>query len=147
MILKLFNIKTTIDDSGKISLYNGFKLKWEQLTANMVPKLPSGTEIVFSLSINDDDILNGKNGIVWATSHKMQAEIIHNALMAQHIDSKILKLQKEHESLYFLMISNSKEIEEVINYIWKADNGLRLKPDWFYPEGEPNKSFEKWLNG
>ena len=42
---------------------------------------------------------------------------------------------------------DESDISEAINFVWKSDTGLRLKPDWSYPEGELNKSFEQWLSG
>jgi hypothetical protein len=50
-------------------------------------------------------------------------------------------------ALLLIKIDNNKDIEEAMDFIWRKESGLRLMPDWTYAGGEPNKSFEKWLNG
>jgi hypothetical protein len=147
MIMSLFNIKAMVGETGRIILAGGKPMSWETLSENISLQLPKRTDIIISVSINCDDLIKGKNGIVWATTQLMQAEIIQNALMAQQIGSSLLKLVLEDCKLHLIQISNTSELDEVMNFIWKSESGLRLKPDWTYPAGEPNKSFNQWLDG
>ena len=53
----------------------------------------------------------------------------------------------ESIDMFLIAITNEKDTKVAIDFIWEGHNGLRLKPDWSYPQGETNKSFEQWLNG
>ena len=84
---------------------------------------------------------------MWATYSMRQAEIIHNTLLAQNINSEINNINIGKEKLFLLKVTNQPDINEAIDFIWKGGSGLNLKPDWTYSEGETNKSFEQWLSG
>jgi hypothetical protein len=43
-------------------------------------------------------------------------------------------------------VNQKEDIKEVIEFIKNDKIGLRLKPDWDYPDSERNQSFELWLN-
>ena len=92
-------------------------------------------------------MLLGHGGFVWATLHVGQAEIIQSTLLAQHINSEIKTIATSKMKLYALRIVKENDIEDAVNFIWQSQEGLRLKPDWVYPEGEKNASFEQWLGG
>ena len=57
------------------------------------------------------------------------------------------RIEIDSDNLITIKILNTKDINPVIEFIWKSESGLRLKPDWVYPAGEINKSFELWLSG
>lgn len=122
-------------------------LQWENLSDKSFPKLPSGTTVELSLTIDENIFLSGINGIVWATVDPRQAEVIHNTLLVQNIESEVVKIEAGEENLIVIKVVNTKDIDTVTEFIWKSSSGLRLKPDWEYPSGESNKSFELWLNG
>ena len=92
-------------------------------------------------------LVSGEYGIVWASWDLRQAEVLHNALLAQNITSAIGEVELDEGFLLLIIIDNQKHIAEALDFIWRKEAGLRLKPDWTYPAGEPNRSFEKWLNG
>jgi len=131
---------------GKIILDNKKLFEWNELTAEMPPDLQEDSSLEITISFDENDFLSGKNGIVWATYDLRQAEIIQNSLLAQHINSEVKKINLIGNIFFALKISNESEVNDSINFIWKSKSGLRLKPDWSYPAGETNKSFEQWLN-
>ena len=141
-------IKGYYQDSGIMRMDNGYNLdlllldeKWE------IPKVPYGTKINLCIKYEEIDFLNGTSGIVWATYNYAQADTIKNALFIQNIFGEIKESKLVNTVLYNLHISNGKEISRAIDFIWRDDNGLRLKPDWHYRKDEINTSFTKWLNG
>lgn len=131
---------------GKIILDNKKLFEWNELTAEMPPDLQEDSSLEITISFDENDFLSGKNGIVWATYDLRQAEIIQNSLLALHINSEVKKINLIGNIFFALKISNESEVNDSINFIWKSKSGLRLKPDWSYPAGETNKSFEQWLN-
>jgi hypothetical protein len=113
----------------------------------ILPELPQGTPIDIDISIDEQTLISGEYGIVWATWDLRQAEVLQNALLAQEITSVMGKIELDEAVLLLIIIDNGEDAIEAMNFIWRKEDGLRLKPDWTYPDGEPNKSFEKWLNG
>lgn len=91
------------------------------------------------------EYLSGKDGIVWATYRQRQSQIIHNALLAQDIHSEISKNSVENNDLFLIKVTNKADVQNALNFIWKSNSGLRLIPDWHYPPGTSNTSFEHWL--
>jgi hypothetical protein len=142
-------VKTTgiFNPNGELILHPGISVSWKSLSTKNIPDLPPGTHIDIDISLNEHTILSGEYGIVWATWDQRQAEVICNALLAQNITSVKGKIELDEGNLLILIIDNNKDINEAMDFIWRKEGGLKLKPDWSYPEGEPNKSFEKWLNG
>jgi hypothetical protein len=145
--LKILVTKGIFNHDGKIVLNSMRTVHWRDLTDEKLPQLPAGTSIDLSISIEESIFLSGVNGIVWATYDSRQAEIIHNTLTAQQISSEIQRIEPVNRVIFLIKITNTKDLYDVMEFIWKSNGGLRLKPDWSYPEGEANKSFELWLNG
>ena len=146
----ILKAKGTYYSEGEIVL-NPFKtIRWKDLSDKNPPQLPDGTNIDLSISFDENNFLSGIDGIVWATYDSTQAEIIQDTLLAQNINCEVKRIAFEHElelqSMFLISITNEKEIKMAIDFIWKSDGGLRLKPDWSYPDGK-NKSFELWLSG
>lgn len=100
-----------------------------------------------SIFFDEQDFLSGKDGVVWATYNLKQSEIIKNALLAQDIHAEINSIYVMEKDLFRIRITNKTDINHSIDFIWRNKTGLRLKPDWNYPAGEINKSFERWLSG
>ena len=132
---------------GKIELDKAGSIHWNKLTGSALPKIPMGSTIEFTIMFDENEFISGKNGIVWATYDRRQAEIICSALMAIQISTETKRIYNSNDEILLIKAANNNEIEEAIEFIWKSESGLRLKPDWSYPEGEKNKSFEHWLSG
>ena len=128
-----------------IVLEGGRTIQWDDFSNNNPPELPPSLKIELTISFKENDFLLGIGGFVWATHETRQAEIIQNTLMAQHINSEIKLIPLPSYDLYVIKVTNENDINEAIDFIWQSQSGLRLKPDWVYPEGEKNKSFEQWL--
>ena len=145
--MKLIKIKGMYTDLGKIVLENKKTINWNNLTEEKPVFLPFGTPVEITISFDENDFLTGKDGIVWATYDSRQGEVVQNALLAQNINCEIKKIEMESIDMFLIAITNEKDTKVAIDFIWEGNNGLRLKPDWSYPQGETNKSFEQWLNG
>lgn len=145
--MKILNIKGIYSDIGKIELETLITIEWKDISEEKAPELPFGTLIELNISFDENDFLSGKNGIVWATYDLRQAEIIQNTLLAQNIYSEIKNINLGNENVFLLKIASESDISDSIDFIWRNNSGLRLKPDWNYPKGEINKSFEQWLSG
>lgn len=139
--------KGLYNETGEISLNSLKTIKWTDLSDEMQPKLPTGTGIDLLITVDENTFLSGVNGIVWASYDLRQIEIIKNALFAQNIISDLLRLSGNTEEIFLLKIHNHEDVENSKDFIWKSSSGLRLKPDWSYPKGESNKSFDQWLSG
>jgi hypothetical protein len=145
--VKLIKIKGTYTEAGKIELESHKIIQWNELSDLKLPELPNGIKIELNISFEEDDFLFGMNGIVWATYDLRQAEIIQNAMLAQHINSEIKKIDLVEKQILLISITNATDVYDAIDFIWKSNSGLRLKPDWNYTEDERNESFEQWLSG
>jgi hypothetical protein len=145
--LKILKVKGTYYAEGEIVLNPLKTIRWKDLSDKNPPQLPNGMSIDLSITFDENNFLSGIDGIVWATYDSRQAEIIQNTLLAQQIGTEIKIMELGSENILLIKISNLKDVKEAINFIWKDESGLRLIPDWNYPEGETNKSFEQWLNG
>lgn len=128
-------------------LHPDISISWKLISNKNIPELPPGTPVDIDISLDETTLLSGKYGIVWATFSQHQAEVLHHALLAQNIASILGKVEMESCDLLLVKISNPNEINEAIDFIWRKESGLRLKPDWNYAEGATNKSFERWING
>lgn len=91
-------------------------------------------------------LISGIDGFVWATWNPRQAEIIANALRVQSIELEIVKTEHDNKVIYLIKIARDEDIMNAIDFIQNENSGLRLKPDWTYRDGEPNESFNKWIN-
>jgi len=130
-----------------IKLETAKVVNWTNFTDDLPPDIPFGTSVEVSVSFQENDFLSGKSGIVWATYDVRQAEIIQAALIAQQISTEIKNINLGDKTVLILKVNNEPDVADAIDFIWKSSNGLRLKPDWAYPKGEKNQSFELWLSG
>lgn len=133
-----------LKSDGTIVFANGRNLNWDDVSEVRLPDLPPSIKVVLSLSFRENDLLLGSGGFVWATRSISQAEVIQSTLLAQHINTEIKKIDAEKQ-LFALKVVSESDIEDAVNFIWQSRDGLRLKPDWVYPEGGKNTSFEQWL--
>jgi hypothetical protein len=145
--MKLTRKTGNFNQEGDIILHPDFSIPWKSLSNKRAPELPQGTLINIDISFDENTLLSGEYGIVWATWDQRQAEVIFNALLAQNIASSIGNIVLDDSTLLLIKVNNKEDTGEAIDFIWRKESGLRLKPDWSYPVGEPNRSFEKWLNG
>jgi hypothetical protein len=145
--LKLIKIKGFYSDLGKIQLENERTMRWNDLTAEDSLQIPFGSNVEISIAFDEYDFLSGKDGVVWASYDQRQVDIIKNALFAQNIASEVKVEKLGKYEIFLIRINNNNDLNDAIDFIWRSKTGLRLKPDWFYPEGEINKSFEQWLSG
>ena len=145
--MKLIKIKGAYTDLGKIVLENMKTINWNDLTEEKPILLPFGSKVELIISFDENDFLSGKDGIVWATYDSRQAEVVQNTLLAQNINCEIKKIEMDSKDMILIAITNERDTKVAVDFIWQGNNGLRLKPDWTYPQGEINKSFEQWLNG
>ncbi len=136
-----------LKSDGTIVFENGRMLKWDDISDALPPNLPPSIKVEFTLSFKENDLLLGKGGFVWATRSVNQAEVVQSTLLAQHINSEIKAISTVDKQLFALQVIGEGDIEDAVDFIWQSSDGLRLKPDWVYPEGEKNKSFEQWLGG
>jgi len=144
--VQLIKIKGIYSSLGKILFDTTKTIDWNELSEEKPPELPLGSSMELTISVDENVFLSGKDGIVWATYDLRQAEIIQSTLLAQHISSEVKNFDSS-DAIFLLKIINETDANEAIDFIWRNDGGLRLKPDWSYPDGEVNKSFELWLNG
>ncbi len=145
--MKLIKKIGIFNPDGEIVLHPDFSISWKSLSDKTIPDLPEGAQLDIEISFKEHILISGNDGIVWATFEIRQAEVLYNALLAQSISSKIGKIEMDEGALLLIRIVNEKDIGEAMDFIWRKEGGLRLKPDWTYADGEPNASFEKWLNG
>ncbi len=143
----ILQTKGIFNEAGEIVLNSTKSIHWEVLSDKNPPHLPSGTSIDLSISCDENIFLSGLNKIVWATYDLRQAEIIQSTLVAQHINCEVKTIIIKNENMLLISINNENETKDAINFIWKSNDGLRLKPDWHYGKREKNKSFEQWLSG
>ena len=122
-------------------------INWTDLTDEKPAEIPFGSNVELAIFFDENDFLSGKDGIVWASYDSRQVDIIKNSLFAQNIITNIKQINLGNRRMFLLYVNNQNDVNEAINFVWKSNNGLRLKPDWSYSDGEPNKSFEQWLNG
>ncbi|MFZ0390257.1 MAG: hypothetical protein WAN36_07330 [Calditrichia bacterium] len=134
-------------NTGKIQLTTGTILEWHPAGTGLFPRIPYGSFVEVQISFQERDYLNGSEGIVWATYDLRQAEIIRNALLPQNITCDLEELALEMRILHLLKIPEFKDVQSAVDFIWRQNSGLRLKPDWEYPAGAENESFNKWIEG
>lgn len=142
----MLKAKGRINKQGEIVLQCGHKLSSKANANRDAPKSSANIKIELSVSIDLNDLISGVDGFVWATKNYSQAEIICNAIKVQNVELEIIKAEFENTIFHLIRIVNGKDIESVIDFIQKDKSGLRLKPDWNYPEGNVNLSFDQWIN-
>ncbi len=147
LLVKLIKVKGLYSDIGIIEFENMKSIDLNEFTDEHQLEIPFGSSVELSIEYDENNFLSGKDNIVWATYDLRQAEIIQNTLLAQNINSETVHLNFGGRQLILIKITNQSDMKDASDFIWKNDNGLRLKPDWSYPDGEKNKSFEQWLSG
>ncbi len=147
LLVKLIKVKGLYSDIGKIELENMKSIYLDEFTDEQHLEIPFGSNVELSIEFDENNFLSGKDNIVWATYDLRQGEIIQNTLLAQNINSETIRISIGGIQLILIKITNQSDINDAMDFIWKTKNGLRLKPDWSYSEGEKNKSFELWLSG
>lgn len=147
MPVRSFQTNGIYQDVSLLRLESGKRVDWQVLSALDPPRIPFGTPIKLVVTYEERDFLNGVDGVVWATYDHFQAETIQGALQAQNISSEARELLLNEWLLHLLFIPDADEVQEAIDFIWRHTSGMRLKPDWWYPAGIPNKSFRKWIDG
>ena len=147
LLVKLIKVKGLYSDTGKIELENMKSIYLDEFTDEQHLEIPFGSNVELSIEFDENNFLSGKDNIVWATYDLRQGEIIQNTLLAQNINSETISANLGKQQLILIKITNQLDIGDAMDFIWKNKNGLRLKPDWSYSEGEKNKSFELWLSG
>jgi hypothetical protein len=149
--LIILTVKGIYNPNGEILIDSMKSLNWKDFTEKNPPNLPVGTSVDVSISIDENDFISGKYGIVWATYNLRQAEVVVDTLLAQNINCEIetvnLEPEPELKSMFLISVTNESDTYTAVDFVWKNSSGLRLKPDWTYPQGETNNSFEQWLNG
>ncbi len=145
--ISILKINGIITGTGSIEFGTARSIAWNQLSELELPGLPPGSRIELAISMEDDAFLSGKAGIVWATYDIRQAEIIRNALKALQVSTEIKRIHIARRTVYLTVAVDRAQIDEAIDFIWKSESGLRLRPDWSYPEGKANESLERWLSG
>jgi hypothetical protein len=142
----MIKIKGTLNNKGEIVFRSGKQFLPDTLYQETEPGLPIEIIIEVSVTIGLNNLISGIDGFVWATKDICQADIIINALKVQNIEAEIVNTENENGGLYFIKVFREEDIKTVIEFIQNDSSGLRLKPDWNYPDGEPNQSFEQWIN-
>ncbi len=142
----MLNIKGRINKNGEIVFPHGKSLQGKTLNEDKAAQSASGINIELSVTIDVNSLISGIDGFVWAIKDICQAEIICNALKVQKIELEIVEVDLEKNVLYLIKVNREEDVKEVIDFIQNDVGGLRLKPDWNYPEGERNQSFEQWIN-
>ena len=133
-------------DIGKIELNSGKYILWDHISNEEPPHIPFGSFIEITLCFEEMDLISGKNGIIWATYDQRQAEIIRDTLITQNINVELGERSIGEYELFQLIVKNRSDIDTALNFIWRDREGLRLKPDWAYKNGQKNESFTKWIN-
>lgn len=143
----ILKTKGIYNEGGEVVINSVKRIRWNDISEEIPPQLPVGTSVNLEMTLDENEFLSGKNGIVWATYDSRQAEIIQSTLLAQQINCEINNISFDNEDLFLIIITNKIEVQDAIDFIWKNNDGLRLKPDWHYSKGEINKSLEQWLSG
>lgn len=142
--MKLIKKIGIFNPDGEIVLHPGISVSWKSLSNKSIPDLPMGTPLDIEIHFDEKVLVSGNHGIVWATYHQHQAEVLQNALLAQNITSDIGKVELEDQLLLLIKIHNVNDVNDAMDFIWRKESGMRLKPDWSYHEGEVNTSFYQW---
>jgi hypothetical protein len=142
----MIKVKGTLNTKGEVVFQRGKPLPLLTLYQQKTLQMPVEISIDLLVTVGLSEVISGTDGFVWATKDLSQAEIIANALKIQHIESEIINAESNNISIFLIKVNQDEDIKEVIDFIQNDKSGLRLKPDWDYPEGERNQSFEQWIN-
>jgi hypothetical protein len=141
----MIKIKGTLNDKEEVVFQHGKPLPLKALYQQKNQLLPVEISIELTVKIGLNGLISGIGGFVWATKDICQAEIICNTLKVQKIEVEIVHDDSGKNRLYLIRVIREPDIKRVIDFIQNDSGGLRLKPDWNYPEGERNQSFEQWI--
>jgi hypothetical protein len=141
----MLNIKGRLNKNGEIVFSKGKTLEGKAQNEEQ-QEISSEINIELSVSIDVNSLISGIDGFVWATKSICQADIISNALKVQEIEVEIVNVELSNNSFYLIKVIREEDVKSVIDFIHNDTGGLRLKPDWNYPDNERNQSFEQWLN-
>lgn len=142
----MIKIKGTLNTKGEVVFQRGKPLPLLTLYQQKKLLMPVEISIELLITMGLNELISGTDGFVWATKDFCQAEIIANALKIQHIESEIINAESNNISIFLIKVNQDEDIKEGFDFIQNDKSGLRLKPDWDYPEGERNQSFEQWIN-
>ncbi len=132
-------------DLEKITIEGCGEILFDLGGINPLEGIPYGTKISLRVQVEDPGFRIGIIPVAWATFDRNQAETIQAALLAQNITVKIDYRDLHLQPVLLLTTSDDNDFERAADYIWRDDNGLRLKPDWYFGAGARNDSFHKWL--
>jgi hypothetical protein len=141
----MLNIKGRLNKNGEIVFSKGKTLEGNTQNEEQ-QEISSEINIELLVSIDVKSLISGIDGFVWATKSICQADIISNALKVQVIEVEIVNVELSNNSFYLIKVIHEEDVKSVIDFIHNDIGGLRLKPDWNYPDNERNQSFEQWLN-
>jgi hypothetical protein len=148
MAVKFIKLSGTYIDWGKIRMSNGHLVAWHDLVPQAgIPDVPYGTKIEMTITYQQSEYLHGKDGIVWATHDRHQAEVICGTLRAQDIACEVREKRLQGTHVHLIRILLPEKVAAAIDFIWRDGMGLRLKPDWRYPSKAENESFQRWVSG
>jgi hypothetical protein len=142
----MIKVKGTLNTKGEVVFQRGKPLPLLTLYQQKTLQMPVEISIDLLVTVGLSEVISGTDGFVWATKDLSQAEIIANALKIQHIESEIINAESNNISIFLIKVNQDEDIKEGFDFIQNDKSGLRLKPDWDYPEGERNQSFEQWIN-
>ncbi len=142
----MLKVRGILNNKGEIVFKSGKQHLPDTLYHETKPGLPIEILIEVSAIIGLNNLISGIDGFVWATKNICQADIIINALKVQHIEAEIVNTEYDNGGLYFIQVRREEDIKTANDFIQNDTSGLRLKPDWNYPDGECNQSFEQWIN-
>lgn len=142
----MLKIKGTINKEGEVVFRFGKPLPLRTLYNQQIVHMPVEIYLELSVTIGLNSLISGIDGIVWATKNVCQADIIINTLKVQHIEAEIVDAENDNVGLHLIKVFREEDIKTAIDFIQNDTSGLRLKPDWNYPDGERNQSFEQWIN-
>lgn len=142
----MLKLKGTINKEGEVVFQYGKPLPLQTLFQHETEKNQVEICIEIFHIIGLDRLISGINGFVWVTKESCQAEIITNALQIQNIESEIVNTDSNNTKIYMIKVIREEDIKQAVDFLQNDNSGLRLKPDWNYPAGERNESFEQWLN-
>lgn len=145
---RVIRLNGVYNDIGILKLNDGRIVELSEITGyNDLPQIPFGTKVEINIIYDEKNLINGYNGIVWATYNINQAEMIKTALLVQNIFSEIKEIRLDSKLLHIVHIAAYKEVDKAVDFIWRDSTGLRLKPDWHYKTNAENESFKKWIDG
>ena len=142
----MLKIKGNINKEGEVVFQIGKPLPLRTLYNQQIVEMPVEICLELSVTIGLNSLISGIDGIVWASKNVCQADIIVNSLKIQNIESEIIQTQINKVLISIIKVNREEDVKIAIDFIQNDKSGLRLKPDWYYPEGERNQSFEQWLN-